>query len=113
MNNIKTGKLNTKIKLNVKHEINDLLKGFNDMSHKLYEDKITMNNYIKEITILKDYNEKIINSLKAGIMIINKDFKINKVNNFFLECFKLEEKDIIEKSIKDYNLDIIDRKVLY
>lgn len=112
MDKIKTGNLNIKVKLNVKHEINNLLKGFNDMAYKLYEDKTTMNNYIKEITILKDYNEKIINSLKAGIMIINKDFKINKVNNFFLECFKLEKKDIIEKSIKDFNLDIIDKKVL-
>lgn len=111
MNNIKTGNFNIKVKLNVKHEINNLLKGFNDMANKLYEDKKTMNNYIKEITILKDYNEKIINSLKAGIMIINKDFKINKVNNFFLECFKREEKDIIDKSIKDFNIDIIDKKV--
>ncbi len=113
MDNIKTGNLNIKVKLNVKHEINNLLKGFNDMAYKLYEDKKTMNNFIKEITILKDYNEKIINSLMAGIMIINKDFKIKKVNNFFLECFKLEENDIIEKSIKDFNLDIIDKKVLY
>ncbi|MEW5814331.1 MAG: histidine kinase dimerization/phospho-acceptor domain-containing protein [Spirochaetota bacterium] len=108
MHRLQQGNYKTESGLNIHNEMGELFQGFNTMAQTLLSDKITMENYIHEITRLKDYNEKIINSLRAGIVIINENFEIEKVNSAFLSFFNLEPKNIIGKKLNLVPLEIID-----
>jgi len=112
MYHVRNGRYNTKIKMKSKTEIGKLFQGFNEMALKLCQDKTQMENYIHEITMLKDYNEKIIHSIRAGIAIINTDFIIEKANRSFLDYFDLNEENTIEKKIHNLNIEIIDNDIL-
>ncbi|MCG8573177.1 MAG: PAS domain-containing protein, partial [Spirochaetes bacterium] len=110
--NIKNGIFNVKIDFKVNNELDELLLGFNDMAQKLADDQVKMNSYIDKITMLNEYNETIINSLKVGILIINSEFKIEKVNNYFLKNFHFKTENIVQKSIKKLNIAIINQEIL-
>jgi len=71
-----------------------------------------MQNYIDEITFLNEYNEKIIHSIHAGIVIVNRGFIIEKVNSHFLTFFGLCEEEVIDREITDVNLDIFDEEII-
>ncbi len=109
---IKSGKFDTTIKIKSRNEIGELFRGFNEMALKLRQDKTTMESYIHEITILKEYNEKIIHSIQAGIAIINRDLDIEMANRSFFEQFNLDGKNVIGKKVTDLDLDIIDSSIL-
>ncbi len=109
---VKDGKYDTKVRGKSKTEIGELFQGFNEMALKLSQDQIQMKNYINEIVILKDYLEKIIHSIRAGIAIINTNLVIEKVNTSFLGYFKLDEDSIIGRKINDVDISIIDRDIL-
>jgi signal transduction histidine kinase len=112
MYRVKNGNYDTKIRMKSRSEIGELFRGFNEMALKLSQDKTQMENYIREIIMLKDYNEKIIHSIRAGIAIINRDLIIEKANSSFLHHFKLDEERAIGKKIHDAHIDIIDRDIL-
>jgi len=67
MHRVKNGRYNTTIDIRSKSEIGELFQGFNDMSNNLNRDKEEMEKYIDEIVMLKEYNEKIIHSIRAGL----------------------------------------------
>jgi signal transduction histidine kinase len=71
-----------------------------------------LENYIHEITILKDYNENIIQSIRIGMIIINHAFVVEKVNNAFLEAFNLQESQVIGIPFQKLQLTIIDEEIL-
>jgi signal transduction histidine kinase len=108
MQRIRRGKYDTTIEIHAQNEIGELFQGFNEMARKIRQDKEQMENYIHEITFLKDYNEKIIHSIRAGIIIINQKLDVEKVNSSFLEYFNLDEQQVLRKNIRQLNLDIID-----
>ncbi len=112
MEDISKGNYRIKIAHGSRSEVGKLFQGFNEMANQLDQNKKDMESYIQEITFLKDYNEKIIHSLRAGIMVIGNELGIEKVNGFFLECFHLEEQETLGKFIDDLHLDIIDQSVL-
>jgi PAS domain S-box-containing protein len=112
MHGVKNGQYDTKIGVSSKSEIGELFQGFNEMAHKLGQDKEQMKNYIHEIVMLKDYLEKIIHSIRAGIVIIDTDLVVEKANTSFLHSFQLDEDQIIGKKIKEIDIDILDRDIL-
>lgn len=113
MQRIRRGKYDTTIdEVQSHNEIGELFQGFNEMARKLRQDKEQMENYIHEITVLKDYNEKIIHSIGAGIIIINPDLNVEKVNSSFLEYFNLDEQHVLGKNIRQLYLDIIDDDII-
>lgn len=112
MQGIREGNYDIKIPYKSSNEVGRLIQGFNEMAGQLNQDKETMNSYIQEITFLKDYNEKIIHSLQAGIVVLGSELHIEKVNSFFLNCFKKEESEILGKPIGNIGIDIICSLVL-
>ncbi len=112
MNNLKYGKKQLIPTIKVKSEIRELFNGFNEMSTRLAEDKTIMENYITEIKLLNDFNEKIFNSLHAGMLILDRDKNILKANNYFCRTFSKKEDEILGSSIEDLNLPIVDPEIL-
>lgn len=112
MKMIKNGQYDIRVSTKSMNEIGELFKGFNDMALKLSQDKTAMESYIREIVLLKDYNEKIINSIKAGIAIISTDLRVEKTNRFFLDFFSLEYDRIIGRKIEEVGNRVIDSDIL-
>ena len=113
MQRIRRGKYDTTIdEIQSHNEIGELFQGFNEMARKIRQDKEQMENYIHEITVLKDYNEKIIHSIGAGIIIINGNLDVEKINDSFLEHFNLDEHHVLGKNIQQLHLDIIDEAIV-
>ncbi len=112
MEGIRKGNYNVKIDHNSGNEVGKLFQRFNEMTLQLNQNKKSMESFINEITFLKDYNEKIIYSLRAGILILDSNLVIEKVNGFFLECFYKEESDILGTNIEDISIDVIDRSII-
>ena len=112
MEGIRKGQSYVKVISNSGSEVGSLLQGFNEMASQLHQDKISMEKYINEITLLKDYNEKIIHSLRAGIVVLSNELTIEKVNSFFLENFGKEEAAVLGRYIGDISIDVVDKSVI-
>ena len=112
MNGIREGNLNVQIDHKSGSEVGTLFQGFNEMTLRLNENKQSMEKFINEITFLKDYNEKIIYSLRAGIVILNSELFIEKVNGFFLDCFQLEQGDVLGNNIEEMAIEVIDKSIV-
>ncbi len=108
MKHIKNGKFGTQIKGNYGIEMEELFQGFNIMSKNLNRQKTTMESYLREITALKDYNEKIIDSMSTGILSINQQFIIEKVNSVFLDTFKIQDFELMDKDIRNLDFKWLD-----
>lgn len=68
-------------------EMKELYTNFNRMANQLYEDQEQQKQFIHEITLLKDFNEQIIESLEAGIATVTPEFIIDKHNIPFTAIF--------------------------
>jgi len=112
MYRVKNGNYDTAIGMKYGSEMGELLRGFNEMAFKLSQDKAQMEDYIREIIMLKDYNEKILHSIRAGIAIINPQFRIEKANSSFLQYFGLDERQVIGARIQDAPKSLIDEDTL-
>ena len=67
------------------YEIGRLFASFNDMARELAQNRAAMHGALQESMLLKEYNEQIVNSIKAGIAIVNRDLVVEKANSAFLE----------------------------
>jgi PAS domain S-box-containing protein len=112
MRNVKNGRFDTELLTPPRTELGELVQGFNEMARQLLRDKTQMDAYIDEIVRLKEYSEKIIHSIRAGIIIINPELCIELVNGSFLACFGLREDPVLGKKIGDLSIDIIDRTLV-
>ncbi|TFG59300.1 MAG: PAS domain S-box protein, partial [Spirochaetales bacterium] len=63
---------------------------------------------ILEIIRLKEYNEKIINAIREGIVVINDRLIVEKTNQAFLELFGLTEEQISGAALSDLPVPIMD-----
>ncbi|WP_455382036.1 ATP-binding protein [Salinispira pacifica] len=93
------------------YEVSRLLSGFNDMAAHLYQDRLAMDQYIKEITFLNQYNEKVIESIGAGILIFDEHGSVQKANTAFLAMFALSGDEITGRRGEQLALDAVDRAV--
>ncbi len=94
------------------YEIGRLFRGFDEMAHELAQDKQEMQEYVRETVILKEYNEKIINSIKSGIAIVNGDLAVEKANSAFLETFALGGRTVAGTPITWLDVDIVDETLV-
>jgi PAS domain S-box-containing protein len=112
MHRVKNGRYEVESRVVSKTEIGELFQGFNEMVSQLSQDKIKMQNYINEIIMLKDYNEKIIHSIQSGIAIVNQDMIVEKVNASFLDYFHRKEEEVVGKRIDGVGIELLDPEIL-
>ena len=84
---VREGNLDIMVPEDASGEIRELVEDFNSMVHHLRENRITLGENLKEITFLKEYNETIVHSLRAGILVVDDSLRVEKSNSFFRECF--------------------------
>jgi len=109
---IQSGDFSVLISEKAHGEVQGLIEGFNEMVRHLRENKITLDANLKEITFLKDYNETIIHSFQAGILVVNEDLIIEKANSYFRKRFPDDGDDLAGIELKDISLEIINNEVL-
>lgn len=112
MEGIRGGNYKVKVDYKSGDEVGELFQGFNDMASQIDHNKKSMEQLIQEVTFLKDYNEKIIYSLRAGILVVDSDLSIEKVNSFFLELFQCDSSMLLNEQIDDISIEIIDKTVV-
>lgn len=108
MQNIRAGAYDTALESHSRNEIGELARGFNEMARTLHWDKEQMRAYIHEIMVLKDYNENVIQSIRAGIVIINAALIVEKVNRAFWEYVGLEDAAIIGQPAAEIAPELFD-----
>lgn len=108
---IKSGELNVAVENSSKGEIGELLRGFNEMAKKLLEDSAALDAYITEIVRISEYNDKIFNSIRESIVVINAGFTIEKVNHSFAEYFAVVPDAVIGKRVEDLSIELFDEAV--
>lgn len=94
-----------------KGEIADLFQGFNDMSAQIAEDSRALSAHIREITRIKEYNDKIFNSIQEKILVINAQFAVEKANRAFLEYCGQAEDAVLGRNIDELSLALFDEPV--
>jgi nitrogen-specific signal transduction histidine kinase/HAMP domain-containing protein len=94
------------------YEIGRLFRGFDEMAVELAQDKQKMQQYIQETLVLKEYNEKIISSIKAGIAIVNGELVVEKANGTFLETFGLNGRAVTGVPLTWLDIDIVDEALV-
>jgi nitrogen-specific signal transduction histidine kinase/HAMP domain-containing protein len=90
------------------YEIDRLFRGFDEMAVELVQDKQEMQQYIQETLVLKEYAEKIISSIKAGIAIVNGELVVEKANGTFLETFGLNGRAVTGVPLTWLDIDVVD-----
>ena len=112
MERIRDGEWDTRVRSRGGYEIGRLFGGFNDMARELDQNRTAMREALHETVLLKEYNEKIINSIRAGIAIVNRALEVEKANKSFLDCFGLEGTRVIGAPFATLGIDIVDDSIL-
>jgi signal transduction histidine kinase len=111
MERIRTGAWDTQVRSRGGYEISRLFRSFNDMARELAQSRTAIQQALHETLLLKEYNEKIVNSIRAGIAIVNRDLMVEKVNSAFLEFFRLEEARVVGAPLTYLDIDVVDEMV--
>ncbi len=101
MERIRDGAWDTRVHARGGYEINRLFLAFNEMARELHD-------HIRETVLLKEYNEKIIHSIRAGIAIVDRDLVVEKANSSFLESFGLDGARVVGAPLTLLDLDLVD-----
>ncbi len=112
MERIRDGAWDTQVKSRGGYEISRLFSGFNDMARELAQSRAAMHEALGETVFLKEYNEKIIDSIRAGIAIIDRDLAVEKANGSFISCFGLEGKGIVGLKLASLGIDVVDDSIM-
>jgi signal transduction histidine kinase len=111
MERIRTGAWDTQVQSRGGYEIGRLFRSFNDMARDLAQSRTAIQQALHETVLLKEYNEKVVDSIRAGIAIVNRDLMVEKVNSAFLESFRLEEARVVGAPLTYLDIDIVDEMV--
>ncbi len=115
MERVKAGALDTRVgsvSAAGGYEIGRLFRGFDEMANELAQDKREMQEYLRETVVLKEYNEKIISSIKVGIAIVNRELVVEKANGAFLETFAPNGRTVIGAPLTWLDIDIVDEALV-
>ncbi len=112
MERITTGAWDTRVRVPRGYEISRLFHGFNEMARELEHSRAAMRDSMRETLILKEYNETIVNSIRAGIAIVNCEMAVEKANRWFLDSFGLEAQKVIGVPLTWLDIDIVDEAVV-
>jgi signal transduction histidine kinase len=111
MERITAGAWDTQVRSRGGYEIGRLFRSFNEMARELAQNRAAIQQALHETVLLKEYNEKIVNSIRAGIAIVNRDLVVEKVNSAFLESFRLEGARVIGAPLTYLDIDIVDESM--
>jgi signal transduction histidine kinase len=111
MERIRTGAWDTQVRSRGGYEIGRLFHSFNEMARELAQNRAAIQQALHETVLLKEYNEKIVNSIRAGIAIVNRDLVVEKVNSAFLESFRLVGARVIGAPLTYLDIDVIDEMI--
>ncbi len=94
------------------NEIGRLFRGFNDMAAELARNREAVTRALRETRVLKEYNEKIVDSIRAGIAIVNRELVVEKANDAFIEAFGLDRSRVIGAPLTNLDMDVVDEAVV-
>ena len=112
MGRIGGGALETSLTARGGYEISRLFRGFNDMAAELARNRGAITKALRESVLLKEYNETIVDSIRAGICIVNRDLVVERANNAFIETFGLERAQVLGLPLTCIDLDIVDEAIV-
>jgi signal transduction histidine kinase len=112
MGSIKTGDYTARVGARGGYEIARLFDGFNEMARELDQNHEAIRKHVQEMVLLKEYNEKIVNSIRAGIAIVDSNLVVEKANTAFVESFGLCDRPVVGVSLGSLSLDIVDESIL-
>ena len=112
MHKIKGGEYNVAIPTPGKGEIGELMTGFNEMAGQLSRDKTELDKHFRQIVQLQVYNEKIINAIREGLVVLNEELVIEKANQSFLELFSITEETAVGSRVSDLPIGIVDNTLI-
>jgi PAS domain S-box-containing protein len=112
MQRLKAGAYDTRVGTRGGYEIRRLFGGFNDMAEKLAGSRAALQDNLQETLLLKEYNEKIINSIRAGIAIVDRDLRVEKANRAFQGCFGLDGREVLGARLESLGIDLVDAPLL-
>ena len=96
---IAKGNYNTKLPVPSNDELGFLVASFNDMTDKISQARDTAKNSQQEAESQQIYLETILSRLSSGVIVLNKNGKIEKSNISAAQILQIEIKDLNEKNI--------------
>ncbi|GAB1484879.1 hypothetical protein MASR2M78_36970 [Treponema sp.] len=111
MHSVKAGNFEMILEDTLKGEMGELLQGFNEMASQLAEDRLSQDKYIAEIIRLKEYDERVFNSIREGLVVVNAVFNIEKANHAFLQYFNLTIEDVTGRNIDELSIGLFDESL--
>lgn len=93
------------------YEIREFFRGFNEMLTELHRQKEKVDQYITDIEHLWDYSERIVDSIQTGIVSINQNYEIEKVNRVFIESFHQQKEGLLGKDVRSIALPFLDEQI--
>ena len=98
---IAKGNYNTKLPVPSNDELGFLVASFNDMTDKISQARDTAKNSQKESESQQIYLETILSRLSSGVIVFNKDGKIEKSNISAAQILQIEVTILNQKNIDD------------
>ena len=98
---IAKGNYNTKLPIPSNDELGFLVASFNDMTDKISQARDTAKNSQKESESQQIYLETILSRLSSGVIVFNKDGKIEKSNISAAQILQIEVTILNQKNIDD------------
>ncbi len=106
---IADGDLKVRVEEEAEDELGALVKSFNDMAEKLEQSQNRLNqaNQIlsaqnRELEHRRQYMEAVLNTITSGVISLDKDLKINTINNSAIKILNLSMEKILGKSPKEF-----------
>lgn len=96
---IENGDLEHKIAVESSDEIGELASKFNEMTRSLKQSRHKLEEINKDLFYLKEYNENVVESIAAGIIVVDKDMRITMVNAGTESEFGISREEIIGREI--------------
>ena len=96
---IAKGNYNTKLPVPSNDELGFLVASFNDMTDKISQARDTAKNSQQEAESQQFYLETILSRLSSGVIVLNKNGKIEKSNISAAQILQIEINDLNEKNI--------------
>ncbi len=112
MERVKSGAYETRVGHRGGYEIARLFAGFNEMAAEVHRNRAALQEVLHQTVLLKEYNEKVITSIKVAIAIVNRDLVVEKANPSFLESFGLHGTEVIGVPLTALGIDLLDTGVL-
>ena len=111
MDRISRGAWEARVPVRGGPEVGRLFQAFNDMARDLGRSQASLQASLSETVVLKEYNESIVEAIRAGIVIVDRDLAVEKVNRFFAESFGLDPAAAVGRPLAALGLDAIDDAV--